>query len=62
MNFIISSAMNTAAQDAAATVSRPRSKYARIKATTKPAIALGRLALDENIAGTVITASTAYGT
>lgn len=45
MNFIISSAMNTAAQDAAATVSRPRSKYARIKATTKPAIALGRLAV-----------------
>ena len=62
MNFIISSAINTAAQDAAATVSRPRSKYARIKATTKPAIALGRLAVDENIAGTVITASTAYGT
>lgn len=51
--------MKTAAQDAAATVSRPRSKNARTRATAKPAIALGRLAVDENIAGTVITASTA---
>lgn len=51
--------MKTAVQDAAATVSRPRSKNARTRATAKPAIALGRLAVDENIAGTVITASTA---
>ena len=47
------------AHEAAATVSNPRSNQASISATINPAMAPGRLAVDENIAGTVMTASTA---
>ena len=60
-NLIKSSAIKTAAQEKAATVSKPRSKYARITAVTNPAVADTTDPVEVKIAGTVITERTAYG-
>lgn len=60
-SFITVSAKNTAAQESAATVTRLFSKYASKIATTKPTTAETVFAVEEKMAGMVITVSTAYG-
>lgn len=61
MILIKNSITKTTAQEDSATVSKPFSKNASNSATMSPATADHTLPVEENTAGNVIAAKTAYG-